>query len=71
MIRMRMTEIPHTIGFLGGFRDYRRNSDFIAHALDHYSGRNARLRVLVSPTFESETRLATRIIAVRRSRSSR
>ncbi len=67
-IRMHMTEIPYTIGFLGGFRDYRHNSDFIDNALDYYSGRNARLRVLVSPTTESETRLATRIIATRRSR---
>ncbi len=63
-----MTEVPYTIGFLGGFRDYRHNSDFIDNALDYYSGRNARLRVLVSPTTESETRLATRIIAARRSR---
>ncbi|WP_304582806.1 hypothetical protein [uncultured Alistipes sp.] len=63
-----MTEIPYTIGFLGGFRDYRHNSDFIDNALDYYSVRNARLRVLVSPTTESETRLATRIIAARRSR---
>lgn len=62
---MHMTEIPYTIGFLGGFRDYRHNSDFIDNALDYYSGRNARLRVLVSPTTESETRLATRILAAR------
>ena len=65
---MPVTEIPYTIGFLGGFRDYRHNSDFIDNALDYYSVRNARLRVLVSPTTESETRLATRIIAARRSR---
>ena len=65
---MPMTEVPYTIGFLGGFRDYRHNSDFIDNALDYYSGRNARLRVLVSPNTESETRLATRIIAARRSR---
>ena len=63
-----MIEVPYTIGFLGGFRDYRHNSDFIDNALDYYSGRNARLRVLVSPTTESETRLATRIIAARKSR---
>ncbi len=63
---MHMTEIPYTIGFLGGFRDYRHNSDFIDNALDCYSGRNARLRVLVSPTTESETRLATRILAARK-----
>ncbi len=63
-----MIEVPYTIGFLGGFRDYRHNSDFIDNALDYYSGRNARLRVLVSPTTESETRLATRILAARRSR---
>ncbi|WP_289182170.1 hypothetical protein [Alistipes sp. UBA6068] len=63
-----MTEAPYTIGFLGGFRDYRHNSDFIDNALDHYSARNARLRVLVSPTTEGETRLATRILAARRSR---
>ena len=61
-----MTEAPYTIGFLGGFRDYRHNSDFIDNALDYYSGRNARLRVLVSPTTESETRLATRILAARK-----
>ena len=61
-----MTEAPYTIGFLGGFRDYRHNSDFIDNALDYYSGRNARLRVLVSPTSESETRLATRILAARK-----
>ena len=65
---MPMTEAPYTIGFLGGFRDYRHNSDFIDNALDHYSARNARLRVLVSPTTEGETRLATRILAARRSR---
>ena len=63
-----MTEIPYTIGFLGGFRDYRHNSDFIDEALDYYCGRHARLRVLVSPTSESETRLATRIIAARKTR---
>ncbi|WP_289065012.1 hypothetical protein [uncultured Alistipes sp.] len=63
-----MTEVPYTIGFLGGFRDYRHNSDFIDNALDYYCGRHARLRVLVSPTTESETRLATRILAARRSR---
>lgn len=63
---MPMTEAPYTIGFLGGFRDYRHNSDFIDNALDHYSARNARLRVLVSPTTESETRLATRILAARK-----
>ena len=63
-----MTEVPYTIGFLGGFRDYRHNSDFIDNALDYYCGRHARLRVLVSPTTESETRLATRILATRRSR---
>ncbi len=61
-----MIEVPYTIGFLGGFRDYRHNSDFIDNALDYYSGRNARLRVLVSPTTESETRLATRILAARK-----
>ncbi|WP_417195259.1 hypothetical protein [Alistipes putredinis] len=61
-----MTEAPYTIGFLGGFRDYRHNSDFIDNALDHYSARNARLRVLVSPTTEGETRLATRILAARK-----
>ena len=61
-----MTEAPYTIGFLGGFKDYRHNSDFIDNALDYYSVRNARLRVLVSPTTESETRLATRIIAARK-----
>ena len=61
-----MTEIPYTIGFLGGFRDYRHNSDFIDNALDYYCGRHARLRVLVSPTTESETRLATRILAARK-----
>ena len=65
---MPMTEAPYTIGFLGGFRDYRHNSDFIDNALDYYCGRHARLRVLVSPTTESETRLATRILAARRSR---
>ncbi len=63
-----MIEVPYTIGFLGGFRDYRHNSDFIDNALDYYCGRHARLRVLVSPTTESETRLATRILAARRSR---
>ena len=63
---MPMTEAPYTIGFLGGFKDYRHNSDFIDNALDYYSVRNARLRVLVSPTTESETRLATRIIAARK-----
>ncbi|MCX4302336.1 MAG: hypothetical protein OSJ35_08960 [Alistipes sp.] len=63
-----MTEVPYTIGFLGGFRDYRHNSDFIDNALDYYCGRHARLRVLVSPTTESETRLATRIIAARKTR---
>ncbi len=63
---MPMTEAPYTIGFLGGFRDYRHNSDFIDNALDHYSARNARLRVLVSPTTEGETRLATRILAARK-----
>ena len=63
-----MTEVPYTIGFLGGFRDYRHNSDFIDNALDYYCGRHARLRVLVSPTTEGETRLATRILAARRSR---
>ena len=66
--RAFVTEVPYTIGFLGGFRDYRHNSDFIDNALDYYSVRNARLRVLVSPTSESETRLATRIIAARRTR---
>ncbi len=65
---MPMTEVPYTIGFLGGFRDYRHNSDFIDNALDYYYGRHARLRVLVSPTTESETRLATRIIAARKTR---
>lgn len=65
---MHMTDVPYTIGFLGGFRDYRHNSDFIDNALDYYSSRNARLRVLVSPTTESETRLATRIIAARKTR---
>ncbi len=63
---MPVTEIPYTIGFLGGFRDYRHNSDFIDNALDYYCGRHARLRVLVSPTTESETRLATRILAARK-----
>ena len=63
-----MTDVPYTIGFLGGFRDYRHNSDFIDNALDYYCGRHACLRVLVSPTTESETRLATRILAARRSR---
>ena len=61
-----MTEIPYTIGFLGGFRDYRHNSDFIDNALDYYCGRHTRLRVMVSPTTESETRLATRILAARK-----
>lgn len=65
---MPMTEAPYTIGFLGGFRDYRHNSDFIDNALDYYCGRHARLRVLVSPTTESETRLATRILAARKTR---
>lgn len=65
---MPVTEVPYTIGFLGGFRDYRHNSDFIDNALDYYCGRHARLRVLVSPTTEGETRLATRILAARRSR---
>lgn len=63
-----LAEVPFTIGFLGGFRDYRHNSDFIDEALDYYCGRQACLRVLVSPTSESETRLATRIIAARRTR---
>ena len=61
-----MTEAPYTIGFFGGFRDYRHNSDFIDEALDYYCGRHARLRVLVSPTTEGETRLATRILAARK-----
>lgn len=66
--RASVTEIPYTIGFLGGFRDYRHNSDFIDEALDYYCGRHACLRVLVSPTCESETRLATRILAARKTR---
>ena len=63
---MPMTKVPYTIGFLGGFRDYRHNSDFIDNALDYYCGRHTRLRVMVSPTTESETRLATRILAARK-----
>ena len=66
--RASVTEVPFTIGFLGGFRDYRHNSDFIDEALDYYCGRQACLRVLVSPTSESETRLATRILAARKTR---
>lgn len=61
-----MTEIPYTIGLLGGFVHRRHNSDFIDEALDYYCGRYTCLRVLVSPTSESETRLATRILAARK-----
>ncbi len=61
-----MTEIPYTIGLLGGFVHRRHNSDFIDEALDYYCGQHKCLRVLVSPTSESETRLATRILAARK-----